>query len=40
MNAKLLIITTAVTFLIFAIFYMMVYRITSNSYYKIVADKK
>lgn len=40
MNAKLLIATTAITFLIFAAFYMLVYRITSNAYYKIVADKK
>lgn len=39
-NAKLLIATTAITFLIFAAFYMLVYRITSNAYYKIVADKK
>lgn len=40
MNAKLLIATTAITFLIFAAFYMLVYRITSNAYYKIVSDKK
>lgn len=40
MNAKLLIATTAITFLIFAAFYMLVYRITSNAYYKIVDDKK
>lgn len=40
MNAKLLIATTAITFLIFAVLYMLVYRITSNAYYKIVADKK
>ena len=40
MNAKLLIAITAITFLIFAAFYMLVYRITSNAYYKIVADKK
>lgn len=39
LNVKLLILTTAISFLIFAAFYMVVYRITSNAYYKIVAGK-
>lgn len=40
LNVKLLIFTTIVSFMIFAVFYMIVYRITSNAYYKIVAGRK
>lgn len=39
-NIKLLILTTAISFLVFALFYVVVYRITSNAYYKIVAGRK
>ena len=39
-NLKLLIGTTVVTFAIYAVFYTLVYRITSNSYYSIVAGAK
>lgn len=39
-NLKLLIGTTAITFAIYAVFYTLVYRITSNSYYSIVAGAK
>lgn len=38
MNLPLLIGTTIVSFIIFAVFYTSVYRITSNSYYSIVSD--
>ncbi len=37
-NLKLLIATTAGSFLIFAVFYILVYRITSNAYYNIVSS--
>ena len=39
-NLKLIIGTTVVTFAIYAVFYTLVYRITSNSYYSIVAGAK
>ena len=39
-NLKLLIGTTVITFAIYAVFYTIVYRITSNSYYSIVAGAK
>lgn len=39
-NLNLLIGTTVVTFAIYAVFYTLVYRITSNSYYSIVAGAK
>ena len=39
-NLKLLIGTTVVTFAVYAVFYTIVYRITSNSYYSIVAGAK
>lgn len=38
MNLKLLIATTAGSFLVFAVFYILVYRITSNAYYNIVSS--
>ena len=39
-NLKLIIGTTVVTFAIYAVFYTLVYRVTSNSYYSIVAGAK
>ena len=39
-NLKLIIGTTVITFAIYAVFYTLVYRITSNSYYSIVAGAK
>ena len=39
-NNNLLMITTAVSFLAFALIYVIVYRITSNAYYHIVSDAK
>ena len=39
-NLKLLIGTTIITFAVYAVFYTLVYRITSNSYYSIVAGAK
>ncbi|MDO5324450.1 MAG: ABC transporter permease [Clostridia bacterium] len=39
-NLKLLMCTTTISYLIFALFYLMVYRITSNAYYAIVSDGK
>ena len=39
-NLKLLIGTTVITFAVYAVFYTIVYRITSNSYYAIVAGAK
>lgn len=35
-NVKLFIMTTVISFLVFALFYTIVYYITSNEYYKIV----
>ncbi len=40
MNTTLLIITTIVCVLVFALFYMLVYRMTSNAYYTIVSGVK
>ena len=39
-NLKLLMCTTIISYLIFALFYLLVYRITSNAYYAIVSDGK
>lgn len=36
-NTKILIITTLITFLLFALFYAIVYKITSNVYYSIIS---
>ena len=38
-NTSLLIATTAVSFLVFALFYTAVYKITSSAYYSIVSDE-
>lgn len=38
MNNALLITTTAACFIVFALFYAVVYKITSNAYYRIVSD--
>ena len=38
MDIKLLILTTLISFLIFALFYMLVYRKTSKAYFAIVSD--
>lgn len=40
MNAKLFLITTGITILIFTVFYTLVYRITSNAYYMIVSGSR
>lgn len=37
-NAGLFMGTTAISFIIFTVFYMIVYKITSNTYYKLVSD--
>ena len=39
-NTNLLILTTLVSFFVFALFYTLVYRITSNAYYNIVSGAK
>ncbi len=39
-NVKLFAATTVISFLIFALFYTLVYRITSNAYYNIVSGAK
>ncbi len=39
-NLPLLMSVTAVSFVVFALFYVFVYKITSNSYYHIVSDAK
>ena len=39
-DLKLLIGTTVITFAVYAVFYAIVYRVTSNSYYAIVAGAK
>lgn len=39
-NTTLLIIVTAICYLVFALFYMIVYRITSRSYYHIVSSSE
>lgn len=38
-NTKLFILTTIISFLAFALFYMIVYKVTSNIYYSITTDK-
>lgn len=38
-NTELLIATTAVSFLVFALLYALVYRITGNAYFKIVSER-
>lgn len=40
LNLKLLLITNGISILIFALFYTVVYRITSNAYYSIVSGAK
>ena len=37
-NTLLLALTTSISFVLFALLYTLIYRITSNSYYKIVSD--
>ena len=39
-NAKLFSLTTIISFLVFALFYMLVYRITSNAYLNIVSGAR
>ena len=39
-NIKLLILVTVICYLIFALFYVLVYRITSRAYYSIVSGAK
>ena len=39
-NLPLLLGTTAVSFLAFAAFYTVIYRVTSNAYYNIVAEAR
>ena len=39
-NNTLLILTTAISFLAFALIYVIVYKITSNAYYQIVSEAK
>lgn len=39
-NTPLLIFVTAISFIVFVLFYVIVYKITSNSYYHIVSDAK
>lgn len=39
-NIRLFIVTTGISVLIFAVFYALVYRITSDVYYKIVSEAK
>ncbi len=34
-----LLLTTAASFLVFGLFYLVVYRLTSNTYYKIVVSR-
>jgi len=36
-NTRLLTVVTIICYLVFALFYMIVYRITSRSYYQIVS---
>ncbi len=40
LNTKILIITTIISFLIFALFYVIVYKITSNVYYSIISGAR
>ena len=37
-NVVLFAITTVSSFIVFAVFYMIIYKITSNSYYRIVSE--
>ncbi|HIY62282.1 MAG TPA: ABC transporter permease, partial [Candidatus Mediterraneibacter stercoripullorum] len=39
-DEKLLMIVTAVCFVVFALFYMLVYAVTSREYFRIVSGKK
>lgn len=39
-NVSLFAIATAISFVIFALFYTLIYKMTSNAYYKIVSDTK
>ena len=39
-NVRLFAATTAISFAVFALFYALVYRITSNAYYHIVSDAR
>ena len=39
-NVDLLIVTTLISFLIFALFYMIIYRVTSGAYYAIVSGAR
>lgn len=39
-DLRLFLLTTAITFAVFAVFYIAVYRVTSNTYLRIVAPKK
>ena len=39
-NVTLFVFTVIISFAVFALFYIIVYRITSNSYYSIVTGKK
>ena len=39
-NVQLLMLTTLISYLVFALFYLLVYRITSNAYYDIVSGAK
>lgn len=39
-NLRLLIVTAAISALVFAVFYVIVYRVTSNAYYSIVSGAK
>lgn len=38
-NTKLFILTTVISFFVFALFYMIVYKVTSNTYYSITTSK-
>ena len=40
LNTKLLILVTAGCFLVFSLFYVMVYNMTSHAYYNIVSGRK
>ena len=39
-NLGLLLLTAAISALVFALFYIIVYRVTSNAYYSIVSGAK
>lgn len=40
LNTKILIITTVISFLLFALFYVIVYKITSNVYYSVISGAR